>query len=137
MFDPGHYRHPFAAIPRLKCGATAMIRRRPAAWPRSGMTDDVSPTDRGKIALPITHVRRWGQRMNAMFHIQHHERIGSTNDEARRLAAAGAPHGTVVHADEQAAGPWTLRPDLVQPAGQPLFVGAAAAGTAAGPQSPN
>lgn len=42
--------------------------------------------------------------MNAMFHIQHHERIGSTNDEARRLAASGAPHGTVVHADEQAAG---------------------------------
>jgi BirA family biotin operon repressor/biotin-[acetyl-CoA-carboxylase] ligase len=39
-----------------------------------------------------------------MFQIQHHERIGSTNDEARRLAAAGAPHGTVVHADEQAAG---------------------------------
>lgn len=39
-----------------------------------------------------------------MFTIQHHERIGSTNDEAKRLAAAGAPHGTVVHADEQAAG---------------------------------
>jgi BirA family biotin operon repressor/biotin-[acetyl-CoA-carboxylase] ligase len=39
-----------------------------------------------------------------MFHIQHHERLDSTNDEARRLAAAGAPHGTVVHADEQASG---------------------------------
>jgi len=39
-----------------------------------------------------------------MFHVQHHERLGSTNDEARRLAASGAPHGTVVHADEQAAG---------------------------------
>lgn len=39
-----------------------------------------------------------------MFNIQHHERIGSTNDEARRLASSGAPHGTVVHADEQAAG---------------------------------
>jgi BirA family transcriptional regulator, biotin operon repressor / biotin---[acetyl-CoA-carboxylase] ligase len=39
-----------------------------------------------------------------MFHIQHHERIGSTNDEARQLAAAGAPHGTVIHADEQVAG---------------------------------
>jgi BirA family biotin operon repressor/biotin-[acetyl-CoA-carboxylase] ligase len=39
-----------------------------------------------------------------MFHIQHHERIGSTNDEARQLAASGAPHGTVVHADEQIAG---------------------------------
>lgn len=39
-----------------------------------------------------------------MFDIQHHERIGSTNDEARRLAVSGAAHGTVVHADEQAAG---------------------------------
>ena len=39
-----------------------------------------------------------------MFLIQHHERLGSTNDEARRLAASGAPHGTVIHADEQAAG---------------------------------
>ena len=39
-----------------------------------------------------------------MFDIKHHERIGSTNDEARRLAAEGAPHGTVIHADEQATG---------------------------------
>jgi BirA family biotin operon repressor/biotin-[acetyl-CoA-carboxylase] ligase len=39
-----------------------------------------------------------------MFLIQHHERLGSTNDEARRLAASGAPHGTVIHADEQASG---------------------------------
>jgi BirA family biotin operon repressor/biotin-[acetyl-CoA-carboxylase] ligase len=39
-----------------------------------------------------------------MFHVQHHEQIGSTNDEARRLAEAGAPHGTVVHADEQTSG---------------------------------
>src|SRR5471030_2499589 len=39
-----------------------------------------------------------------MFNIQHHERIGSTSDEARRLAASGAPHGTVVHADEQTSG---------------------------------
>ncbi len=39
-----------------------------------------------------------------MFDIKHHERIGSTNDEARRLAAEGAPHGTVIHADEQEAG---------------------------------
>jgi BirA family biotin operon repressor/biotin-[acetyl-CoA-carboxylase] ligase len=42
--------------------------------------------------------------VSTMFDIQHHERLGSTNDEARRLAAEGAPHGTVVHADEQAAG---------------------------------
>src|SRR6201995_3282866 len=38
------------------------------------------------------------------FTVFHHEKIGSTNDEARRLAAEGAPHGTVVHADEQTAG---------------------------------
>ena len=38
------------------------------------------------------------------FTILHHEQIGSTNDEARRLACEGAAHGTVVHADEQTSG---------------------------------
>ncbi|HBK04808.1 MAG TPA: biotin--[acetyl-CoA-carboxylase] ligase [Acetobacteraceae bacterium] len=42
--------------------------------------------------------------MNHTFTIQHHETIGSTNDEARRLLRHGAGHGTVVHADEQTAG---------------------------------
>src|ERR1700727_2136985 len=42
--------------------------------------------------------------MSTTFNVQHHERLESTNDEARQLAAAGAPHGTVVHADEQSAG---------------------------------
>ncbi len=42
--------------------------------------------------------------MTSQFTVWHHEQIGSTNDEARRLADAGAPHGTVVHADEQTAG---------------------------------
>jgi len=42
--------------------------------------------------------------MTDQFTVAHHEKIGSTNDEARRLAQAGAPHGTVVHADEQTAG---------------------------------
>lgn len=39
-----------------------------------------------------------------IFDVRHYERIGSTNDEARRLAQEGAPHGTAVHADEQTAG---------------------------------
>lgn len=39
-----------------------------------------------------------------MFDVRHHERIDSTNDEAARLANEGAPHGTVVQADEQSAG---------------------------------
>lgn len=42
--------------------------------------------------------------MKKQFTVWHHEKIGSTNDEARRLAAEGAPHGTVIHADEQTAG---------------------------------
>lgn len=42
--------------------------------------------------------------MSKQFTVWHHDRIGSTNDEARRMAAEGAPDGTVVHADEQIAG---------------------------------
>ena len=42
--------------------------------------------------------------MSEQFTVWHHDTIGSTSDEARRLAAEGAPHGTVVHADEQTAG---------------------------------
>lgn len=46
----------------------------------------------------------------------HFRRIDSTNERARALAAAGAPHGTLVTADEQTAGhgrhgrPWLARP---------------------------
>lgn len=42
--------------------------------------------------------------MQDVFSIRHYGSLGSTNDEARRLAAEGAPHGTVAHADEQTAG---------------------------------
>jgi len=38
------------------------------------------------------------------FDVRHYDSIGSTNDEALRLARGGAAHGTVVHADEQIAG---------------------------------
>jgi BirA family transcriptional regulator, biotin operon repressor / biotin---[acetyl-CoA-carboxylase] ligase len=47
---------------------------------------------------------------------EHHQRIESTNTRARELAAEGAPHGTVVTADEQTAGrgrqgrTWTAPP---------------------------
>lgn len=52
-----------------------------------------------------------------MFHIRHYDRIGSTNDEARRLAEEGAPHGTVVHADEQTAGRGRMARRWISPAG--------------------
>ncbi|MDE2580599.1 MAG: biotin--[acetyl-CoA-carboxylase] ligase [Rhodospirillales bacterium] len=42
--------------------------------------------------------------MPPSFDIRRHRRLGSTNDEARRLALAGAPAGTVVTATEQTAG---------------------------------
>lgn len=38
------------------------------------------------------------------FEIKQYDSVGSTNDEACRLALAGAPHGTVVVAREQTAG---------------------------------
>jgi BirA family biotin operon repressor/biotin-[acetyl-CoA-carboxylase] ligase len=52
-----------------------------------------------------------------MFNVLHYEKIGSTNDEARRLAAEGAAHGTVVHADEQTAGRGRLSRTWISPPG--------------------
>ncbi|MDQ2802444.1 MAG: biotin--[acetyl-CoA-carboxylase] ligase [Pseudomonadota bacterium] len=42
--------------------------------------------------------------MPLVFQVRLYDSLGSTNDEARRLAGAGAPHGTVVSAREQTAG---------------------------------
>jgi BirA family transcriptional regulator, biotin operon repressor / biotin---[acetyl-CoA-carboxylase] ligase len=38
------------------------------------------------------------------FDVRHYDSVGSTNDEAVRLAQEGAPHCTVVHADKQTVG---------------------------------
>jgi BirA family biotin operon repressor/biotin-[acetyl-CoA-carboxylase] ligase len=51
------------------------------------------------------------------FEISHYGFIGSTNDEARRLAAEGAPHGTVVHADAQSSGRGRLSHTWFSPPG--------------------
>lgn len=81
--------------------------------------------------------------------VEHHDRIASTSDRARELAARGEPEGTVVLADEQekgrgrAARSWhsparlgvymsvILRP-CVKPADGPLFGLLAAVATAEG-----
>lgn len=52
----------------------------------------------------------------------HHEEIGSTNDEARRLGGAGAAHGTTVTAVVQSAGRGRQGRPWVAPAGQALLV---------------
>jgi BirA family biotin operon repressor/biotin-[acetyl-CoA-carboxylase] ligase len=51
------------------------------------------------------------------FVVRHYDTIASTNDEAQRLAAEGAPHGTVVHADEQTAGRGRLSRRWLSPPG--------------------
>lgn len=44
------------------------------------------------------------QRSALIARLHYHPEIGSTNDEGMALARAGAPHGTLVLADRQAAG---------------------------------
>ena len=53
-----------------------------------------------------------------MFHIQHHERVGSTSDEAKLLAASGAPHG-----------PWCMPTSRSRDAGGSAGPGTARRGT--------
>jgi BirA family biotin operon repressor/biotin-[acetyl-CoA-carboxylase] ligase len=55
--------------------------------------------------------------MTKQFTVWHHDKIGSTNDEVRRLAQEGAPHGTAVHADEQTAGRGRLTHKWFSPPG--------------------
>lgn len=54
-------------------------------------------------------------------HIVYYESVGSTNDEARRLAQAGTPEGTLVIAEEQTAGRGRLGRQWLAPAGQALL----------------
>ncbi len=51
------------------------------------------------------------------FDVRHYDSVGSTNDEALRLAREGAAHGTVVHADEQTAGRGRLSRRWLSPPG--------------------
>lgn len=52
--------------------------------------------------------------------IHHYDKIGSTMDEARRLALAGATEGTVVIAEEQTAGRGRFNRAWVSPRGENL-----------------
>jgi BirA family biotin operon repressor/biotin-[acetyl-CoA-carboxylase] ligase len=55
---------------------------------------------------------------------RHFRQVGSTNTVARELAAAGAPHGTVVTADEQTAGRGRQGRTWTAPAGAALLYSA-------------
>jgi BirA family biotin operon repressor/biotin-[acetyl-CoA-carboxylase] ligase len=56
-----------------------------------------------------------------MFDIRHHAVLDSTNEEAKRLADAGAAHGTVIWADEQTAGHGRFGRPWHSPPGNLLF----------------
>lgn len=51
------------------------------------------------------------------FEVRHYDKLASTNDEARRLADIGAPHGTAIHADQQTAGRGRLSRHWFSPPG--------------------
>jgi BirA family biotin operon repressor/biotin-[acetyl-CoA-carboxylase] ligase len=51
------------------------------------------------------------------FDVRHYDSVGSTSDEAMRLAREGAADGTVVHADEQTAGRGRLSRRWLSPPG--------------------
>jgi BirA family biotin operon repressor/biotin-[acetyl-CoA-carboxylase] ligase len=51
------------------------------------------------------------------YDVRHYDSVGSTNDEALRLARDGAAHGTVVHADQQTAGRGRLARRWLSPPG--------------------
>ena len=51
------------------------------------------------------------------YEVRHYHSVGSTNDEAMRLAAEGAAHGTVVHADQQTVGRGRLARRWLSPPG--------------------
>lgn len=54
--------------------------------------------------------------------IYHYTSIGSTNDEAKKLAQMGAPHGTLVIAEEQTGGRGRLGRKWVSPPGQGIWL---------------
>jgi BirA family transcriptional regulator, biotin operon repressor / biotin---[acetyl-CoA-carboxylase] ligase len=65
---------------------------------------------------PLLHTRALGRELHA------HDVIGSTNDEALRLARAGAPHGTLVLAEAQTAGRGRRGRSWLSPAAGNLYL---------------
>lgn len=55
-------------------------------------------------------------------HLRCFDTIGSTNDEAKALAAAGAPHGTVLIADRQTGGRGRLGRSFHSPQGLGIYL---------------
>jgi BirA family biotin operon repressor/biotin-[acetyl-CoA-carboxylase] ligase len=74
--------------------------------PPAGIDEAARPSTAAALGRPRLHLRR----------------TGSTNDRARELAAAGAPHGTLVTAAEQTAGRGRQGRRWSAPAGSALLM---------------
>lgn len=73
-----------------------------------------------KTDLNIGHLRRALSSRVVGCRVLHYDVIGSTMDEARRLAKQGWPEGTVVIAEEQTAGRGRFNRAWISPRGQNL-----------------
>lgn len=71
---------------------------------------------RKKIVAFLPPCHAWGQKIICL------ESVDSTNTYAKRLAADGAPHGTVVLADAQSAGRGRMGRNFSSPAGKGLYL---------------
>jgi BirA family transcriptional regulator, biotin operon repressor / biotin---[acetyl-CoA-carboxylase] ligase len=70
------------------------------------------------VGEPVENLRvRWGLPL-----LQVHDRVGSTNEIARRLAEGGAPQGSTVLADEQTGGRGRRGRTWIAPAGSSLLL---------------
>ena len=100
------YAHTFADV---AAGRAAGLRGR---LPHAGARGE--PRRRGRDARG--RARRRGAPAPGMIGAPrvHHRLVDSTNERAKALAAAGAPHGTLVTADEQTAGPRPPGPQLAR-----------------------
>jgi len=70
-----------------------------------------------KAPLSLKRVQQWIGRQ-----AYYHASVGSTNEEAKRVAAAGCPAGTLVIADEQTAGKGRLGRRWVAPPNTSLLM---------------
>ena len=68
--------------------------------------------------MDMTRVSQEAEKHNGIIYL---ECTDSTNAEAKRLAEAGAPHGTIVVADAQTAGRVRKGREWISPAGKNLY----------------
>ncbi len=81
-----------------------------------------APKTVARQSLNVTDLRRDLERCSLARHVEWHESVGSTNDEARRLGRAGGQHGALVVAEEQTRGRGRRQRRWDSPAGGGIYL---------------